>query len=72
MSELKVDLPPEVPVEEARLLLMIKLFETGRLSLGQAARMAGYSKKAFMELLAKAGVPVLDYPASELQDELEA
>jgi predicted HTH domain antitoxin len=69
MSELKVELPPEVPVEEARLLLTIKLFETGRLSLGQAARMAGYSKKAFMELLGKAGVPVFDYPSGELQKE---
>ncbi len=37
MSELKVDLPPEVPVEEARLLLTVKLFETGRLSMGQAS-----------------------------------
>jgi predicted HTH domain antitoxin len=34
--------------------------------------MAGYSKKAFMELLAKAGVPVFDYPAAELQEELDA
>jgi predicted HTH domain antitoxin len=72
MSELKVELPPEVPVEEARLLLTIKLFETGRLSLGQAAQMAGYSKRAFMELLAKAGVPVFDHPAEDLQDELGA
>lgn len=45
-SEVKLELPPEVPVEEARLLLMVKLFETGRLSLGQAARLAGYSKHA--------------------------
>jgi predicted HTH domain antitoxin len=72
MSELKVDLPSEVPLEEARLLLTIKLFETGRLSLGQAARMAGYSKKAFMEVIAKAGVPVFDSPASELEGELDA
>ena len=36
LNELRVTLPPEVPVEEAGLLLTIKLFETGRLSLGQA------------------------------------
>ena len=70
MSQLKVDLPSEVSADEARLLLAIKLFETGRLSLGQAARMADYSKKAFMEILAKAAVPVFDYPASELKDEI--
>ncbi len=69
MNELKVELPPEVPVEEARLLLMVKLFETGRLSLGQAAKLAGYSKRAFIELLGKLRVPVFDYPAEELKEE---
>ena len=70
MSQLKLDLPSEVSVDEARLLLAIKLFETGRLSLGQAAKMADFTKKAFMEMLAKAGVPVLDYPAGDLKDEI--
>lgn len=72
MSELKVELPPEVSADEARLLLAIKLFETSRLSLGQAAKIAGYSKAAFMELLGKADVPVFDYPAGDLKDEIEA
>ncbi len=69
MSELKVELPPEVPVEEARLLLTVKLFETGRLSLGQASRLAGYSKRAFMELLGKLGVALFDYPPEDLKQE---
>jgi len=71
MNELKVELPPEVPVEEARVLLMAKLFETGRLSLGQAAALAGYSKRAFIEVLGKLGVPVFNYPAEELTAEVE-
>ena len=70
MSELKIELPAEVQVEEARLLLTIKLFETGRLSLGQAAQMAGYSRRAFLELLANADVPVFDHPVEELSDEI--
>ncbi len=70
MSQLKVDLPPEVSADEARVLLAMKLFETGRLSLGQAAKMADYSKQGFLEILAKAGIPVFDYPASELKDEI--
>lgn len=69
LNELKVALPPEVPVEEARLLLMIKLFETGRLSLGQAARLSGHSKRVFMEMLGKSGVAVFDQPAEELEGE---
>jgi len=52
------------------LLLAIKLFETGHLSLGQAANLAGYSRPAFMELLGKQGVPLFDYPADDLRDEL--
>jgi predicted HTH domain antitoxin len=71
MNALQVQLPPDIPVEEARLLLMIKLFETGRLSLGQAAKLAGYSKPTFIELLGKLGVPVIDYPAEDLQQEIE-
>jgi len=71
MSEVTIQLPPEVQKEEARLLLMIKLFETGKLSLGQAAKFSGYSKRAFMELLGKYGVPVFDYPAGDLQKEME-
>ena len=69
-NELKVELPPEVSVEEARLLLMAKLFETGRLSLGQAAQAAGYSKRTFMELLGRMGVPVFDHPPEELEQEV--
>jgi predicted HTH domain antitoxin len=42
MSIFKLELPPEVTAEEARLLLAIKLYETHKLSLGQAAQVAGY------------------------------
>jgi predicted HTH domain antitoxin len=70
MNALQVQLPPDISVEEARLLLMVKLFETGRLSLGQAAKLAGYSKPTFIERLGKMGVPVIDYPAEDLQQEI--
>jgi len=48
----------------------MKLFEIERLSCGQAAELAGYSKRTYMELLGRHGVAVMDYPASELQDDL--
>lgn len=70
MAELKLQLPPEVRTEEAQLLLAVKLFETGRLSLEQAASLAGHSRGAFMELLSKHGVAVFDYPAEELHREV--
>ena len=70
MNALTVQLPPEIPVEEARLLLMVKLFETGRLTLGQAAKLAGYSKPTFIELVSKLGASVIDYPAEQLEQEM--
>ena len=70
MYELKVQLPPEINEEDAKLMLAIKLFETGKLSLGQSAKLAGYSKQAFMEILGKYHVPVFDYPADDLQSEI--
>jgi predicted HTH domain antitoxin len=63
--------PTEVSEDEARLLLAIKLYELGRLSLGQAAKLAGYSKRTFMELLGKYRVHVIAYSPEELREELE-
>lgn len=71
MSHVTIDLPPHISSEEARLLLSIKLYEAGRVSLGKAAELAGYSKRAFMELLAKEGIPVINYSPEELDQELE-
>jgi predicted HTH domain antitoxin len=43
-----------------------KLYESGKLSLGQAADMVGLSKPTFAELLADYGVSLLNYPVSEM------
>jgi predicted HTH domain antitoxin len=70
MPQATIAIPPSVTEDEAKLYLAMKLFEIGRLSCGQAAELAGYSKRTFMELLGKHGVAVMDDPASELQDDL--
>jgi predicted HTH domain antitoxin len=69
-AELKVSLPINVTVDEAQLLLAIKLFEVGKVTLGQAAKIAGFSKRAFMEMLGRYGVPVFNYSAEDLRQEL--
>lgn len=56
---------------EAALLLAVKVYEEGRLSLGQAAEIAGYSKGTFMELLGNYGVPVFDYSPAEIAKDIE-
>jgi hypothetical protein len=63
-------LPPFVSAMEGRLMMALKFFELGRLSLGQAAEVAGYSKRAFMDVLSQYGIPVAEYPASELEREV--
>ena len=68
--ELKVDLPMNVSADEAQLLLAIKLFEVGKVTLGQAAKISGFSKRAFMEILGRYHVPVFNYSAEDLRQEL--
>lgn len=70
MSHATISIPPSVTEGEAKLYLAMKLFEIGRLSCAQAAELAGYSKRTFMELLGKHGVAVMDYPVHELQEDL--
>lgn len=50
--------------------LAINLFKAGELSAGMAARVARMSKPEFTELASDLGIPVINYPASELADEL--
>jgi predicted HTH domain antitoxin len=64
------NLPPFVDASEGRLMMALKFFELGRLSLGQAAEVAGFSKRAFVDVLGQYGIPVVDYPASELANEV--
>ena len=48
------------------MLVSTKLYEQGKLSLGQAAEIAGLTKRAFAELLSCYDVSIFNYPASDL------
>lgn len=48
-----------------------KLYESGKLSLGQAATMVGLSKRTFAELLNEYGVSYINYSVEDLKDELD-
>ncbi len=64
------ELPAGVSENEAKLLLAIKLYEINKISLGKAAKLAGYSKLAFMEILGQYQIPVFNYSAEELREEV--
>jgi predicted HTH domain antitoxin len=68
-TAIQVDLPDSLSADEAKVLLAVKLFEVGKASLAQAARLAGFSKRAFIEVLGQHHVPVINYSADELRDE---
>ncbi|NEP62174.1 MAG: UPF0175 family protein [Symploca sp. SIO2G7] len=69
-NQLTIELPIDVTPQEAKFLFAAKLFETGKLSLGQAAELSEYSKPTFMELLGKIGIPVFDYSPEDLEQEM--
>jgi predicted HTH domain antitoxin len=58
---------PDQFAQEARLLLALKLYETGRLSTGLAAQMAGIPRVEFIFQMGRYGLS----PFGETPDELE-
>jgi predicted HTH domain antitoxin len=66
-----VDLPPGLSENEAKLFLAMKLFELHKVTLGQAAKLAGLSKRAFIEMLGRYEIPVINYSAEELEQEVD-
>jgi predicted HTH domain antitoxin len=73
MQTLTLYLPDSLDMtpKEVTMLLATRLYEQGKLSLGQAAEMAGYSKRTFMELLGDYGVSVFNYPPEELEKDVQ-
>ncbi len=81
MSVLTIEYPPEVlwalqqdPEEfeaEARLLLAVKMFETGKLSTGLAARLAGVPRITFMFLMGQYGLSPFGETADEIEEDLD-
>lgn len=73
MKLLEIQLPDTLDVreQELKMILASRLFESGKLSLGQAAALAGYTKWTFIELLGEYGVSFINYSADDLERELE-
>ena len=69
---ISVNLPElKIKEDEIKLLLSIKLLEDDIVSLGKAAEIAGYSEKAYAEVLLNRGVSPLKYAALDLDKELK-
>jgi predicted HTH domain antitoxin len=70
---LHIDVPDSanISVTDAQIMLAAKLYEAGKLSLGQAARTAGLSYRTFYELLVRYKQPVFSITEEELKEDIE-
>lgn len=62
---------PEEFEREARLLLALKLYESGKLSTGLAARIAGMPRISFIFLLGQYGLSPFGESPDELKKDIE-
>lgn len=56
--------------KEMEVLIAAKLFESGTLTMSQAARSAGYTMSEFMDLLKNYNVSVINHPTSDLESDV--
>jgi predicted HTH domain antitoxin len=68
MKVLTLNIPDSLDLDNTQVAMLVasRLYEQGKLSLGQAAELAGLTKRAFAELLGSHNVSIFNYPASEL------
>lgn len=73
MKTLTINIPDTINLtpKEAQTVLAAQLYEMGKLSLGQAAELAGYSKDTFMELLSEYGISIFNLDEDELDKDIE-
>ena len=68
--DLKVPIKPGADKNDVVKFLAAKLYESGRLTLGQAAEMIGMRTIDFAEILSQYGVSFINYPASDIRQDV--
>lgn len=73
MQILEIKLPDFIQIEprEIKFLLASKLYEQGKLSIGQSAELADLSKRTFIELLGSYDISLFNYNAEDIRKDYE-
>lgn len=73
MKTLEIKLPdsPRLDPSDTLRFIAAKLFEAGKLSLGQAAKVAGMSTSSFADILADYDVSYFTYTSEDLKRDVE-
>lgn len=72
MGVITLNIPDSANIndKEATIFMAAMLYEKGKLSLGQAAELAGFTKTTFAELLGNYGVSLFNYPAVDISNDV--
>jgi predicted HTH domain antitoxin len=72
MKTLTLSVPDNFEIDNKEALLMIasKMYEQGKLSLGQAADVSGLTKRAFIEILNNYNISIFNFPASDIENDV--
>lgn len=72
MKPLQLQIPDKANLdpEEVARFLAAKLYEAGKLTLGQAAQMINMRTVEFAEILSQYGVSLFNYPASDIAQDI--
>lgn len=73
MKTIQLNVPENLDLKEYDYAMIVatKLYEDAKLSAGQAAAIAGLSKRAFIEILGKFGVSIFTTSVSDLKSDIE-
>ena len=72
MKTLTLNVPDSLDVDNKDIAMLVstQLYKEGKLSLGQAAEVAGLTKRTFAELLGTYNVSIFNFPASEISNDV--
>lgn len=72
MKTLTVEIPDNLDLDNRELVMLLAtgLYEKGKLSLGEAADLAGLTKRTFAELLHKYNVSIFNHSFSDLSSDV--
>ncbi len=72
MKVLTINIPDSLDLDNMQVAMLVasRLYELGKLSLGQAAELAGLTKRTFAELLGTYNVSIFNYPASDISTDI--
>jgi predicted HTH domain antitoxin len=73
MRTITLNIPDSLEMNNKEFLMLVstRLYEQGKLSIGQAAELAGLTKRTFAELLNQYNVSIFNFPASDLTSDVK-